>query len=584
MKEWRRYALLVCLCFGGLLGGAENAFSEETPNNLMFQAFPKHSEGGYTDKRTVLQGEAITFYIANALESFPLEIDLFVATSGPRPNWRTVKTFQRLTGNAPDSPCNVQLGCNWKSTFRLTIPENWASGIYRASFPVKLGPGPRFVDFVVAEKTKDSDILILADAQRAFAYNAYAGQNFYASFDKNKKWTSRIKGVHFSFRRPMAGTSAGAGSSPPNSFLNLSFVNYSLTSRLLTVFGKIAFITNDRMENLSLDYLQKYKMIFVHGSQEYLSRSQIDLLKNYVRKGGNIFYSAREFGYGLIRLDKKNDRMIFARDPKHDPLFSKDPGRVTSYIYKLREHGLPTHDPGSFFGVTMEIWKQVEGESKSPFYVIKDGSWVFTGTGYKNGNTILEVRGLMSGAWVEQGADGRYCITSSRIDCDRVEILALSSPHFVPRWKPSKNWKVRAILALIQHGKGKVFIAPPSLLSSDERGLRRVAANVVGNFIGASESRIQSFMNRSNAIIAVKRIAMENKKPRQATHALNQKLGKISKSLTHLSKSVRQLQVSLNSNQVAIRANKKRALRIQGLLIVLLVLSLGAIFIAWKRR
>lgn len=58
---------------------------------------------------------------------------------------------------------------------------------------------------------------------------------------------------------------------------------------------QISYVSNDAISNtVDFDYLKRYPIIVIAGSQEYSSHDQINVFKRYVLKGAVLFLSARE--------------------------------------------------------------------------------------------------------------------------------------------------------------------------------------------------------------------------------------------------------------------------------------------------
>lgn len=430
--------------------------TENSPPNLNFQAYPEYAEGGYANKRTVLQGEQITFYIGNALPSFPAKIYRVTGKSFEADDNKGLLVIQGLRGNSPVYGCTPRKGCDWRPSFQLKIPAHWPSGWYRLAFPVKFSSSQRYVDFIVAEKKNSADILFIYDMQTAYAYNVYAGGSFYFQFDATgkriKKNGGDLQSSWLSFRRPLLRvhhTDSLGFIRPP---YPIPHTDEWFRSWLQKEFS-VAYISNDALEKAGPAYLERYPLMVVVGTQEYLSNKQIELIRHYVTSGGSLYLSAIEFGYGAVRFEDEGETMLYFWKPEWDPIFKTDPKQAAT----LRELN---SDLGEFFGVVMRNGVGLGIDSKySDLKVVNAGHWVFEGTGYSNDETLTRVGGLGVGAWVEKREDGRFCITSSRIDCDKVDVLAIA-PYLPLNQPPGKKGKTFAVLAMIRQGEGQIFVAP----------------------------------------------------------------------------------------------------------------------------
>ena len=218
-----RFFLAVCLVCNLGLALRAHASQEHKPTNPMFEIFKQYSEGGYADRRTVLQGDRINFYIANSLTSFTVKLLHYSFRGKPYPDDKienilvenfstfpilnrnsltTVMTLNKIKGNSPAQYCDPSTGCNWKRSFSIKVPEQWPSGRYFVEFPVKFSKEKRYISFIVAERKPSSNLLFIFDTQTPAAYNFYAGGSFYAYFSGDKKYKSGNSKI-LSFQRPV---------------------------------------------------------------------------------------------------------------------------------------------------------------------------------------------------------------------------------------------------------------------------------------------------------------------------------------------------------------------------------------------
>ena len=478
---------------------SEPAFENHLPN-LMFQAYVEYSEGGYANKRTVLQGDRVTFYIGNALDHFSAKVLRVTGPPGSEKHTQTMLELDGLRGNSPEFGCTPQNGCDWDPTFEITIPSNWPSGWYRLAFPVKYAEELRYVDFIVAERDKSAELLFIFDMQTAHAYNVYAGGSFYGSFDRSGTWVRQPSPTQLSFRRPLV----RSHSFYTPRIVEPVWIPHEEESFRLWLEGNfsVAYISNDALERFGLQYLEQYPLIVIVGTQEYWSNRQVELIKNYVLGGGALYLSAIEFAYGAVRLEQDGEVMRYFLDPREDPIIRTAPEEVATVRAAVS-------DLEDFFGVSLEQGKGLgRGEEFSDLIVVNPESWVFEGLGYSEGDALAGVRGLGVGAWVKQGEDGRYCIVSAKIPCEKTEVLAiapyppLSDSKHVTRDRlidgrvdhtvtilPDKTF---AVVALIEQGKGKMFVGPGGWLNlphphnTDPR-VRTMIKNVIQRLGGFSD-------------------------------------------------------------------------------------------------
>lgn len=460
--------------------------------NLMFRAYPEYSEGGYPDRRTVRQGGAITFHIANALPR--CQANILRVVSYPHP-WQVgsdygnvMKQVELEDLNDPRADCSVEDGCNWKPSLTLQIPREWPSGWYRLEFPVKFSRYLRTIDFIVAESDPRADILFIFDTQMAQAYNVYGGASFYGGFDASGAWEITNRASRVSWRRPVLRsptyqTQARRITNP------VRIPHEEETFRLWLESGyQVAYISNDALAEFGLSYLQRFPVMVIVGKQEYWSEEQLELVRSYVLNGGRLYLSAAEFAYAAIRQDREKDLLYYYYNPRDDPYFEEAPEQLATVRAAIS-------NLGDFFAVSMAygIGLGLSPEF-SPLTIVNAGHRVFENLGYQRGDVLAGIRGLGVGAWVEREVGRKYRVTSASLNPSQVEILAIAPyPPLVPRQHGPAEYthenfnhpltdrlihgearytvrqipeRTYALAAFIRQGRGEMFVGPGGWFNS----------------------------------------------------------------------------------------------------------------------
>lgn len=374
-----------------------------------------------------------------------------------------------MRGNSPAFGCTPQEGCNWEVTYPLTIPDDWPSGYYVLEFPVMHSPIPRHVDFIVAEREPSAPILFVVDFLTAEAYNVYAGASLYGGFEASGVWTAAAMSNQISFRRPLVRSHTYGDAPRITKPVWIPHREEGFRLWLAERFS-LAYISNDALEFVSEDYLEQYSLLVIAGIQEYWTNKMVSVLESYVRNGGNLYLSATEFAFGAVRFEQDGEVIRFFPRGSDDPILAFSPSQVATYR-------AATANLEDFFGVSLEQGKGLGfGEQLAPLTVINPINWAFEGTGYERGDTLTLIKGLTVGGWVRQRGGGRYCIVSSTIPYEQVDVLAIAPYppldtqferqiyirlderlNYVTEKIPKTTF---AIVALIQQGKGMMFVAP----------------------------------------------------------------------------------------------------------------------------
>ena len=384
-----------------------------------------------------------------------------------------LQPVQSITGLQPNSlelKASPEDGCSWEPTYELTIPDDWPSGWYRLEMPAKYAADDRNVDFIVAESQRRGDVLYVFDTQTALAYNVYAGASIYGGFDSSGHWSTRLAANQVSWMRPTV-RSHTYDEELPQIVTPESRPHEGEQFRLeLAEKFNLAYVSNDSLVEMGADYLARYPAMVIAGTQEYWTNPQIELVKEYVRQGGNLYLSAEEFAYGVFRSEQGGRVVRYFNNPRDDLKLGTNPREIASI------RGL-VDSLQDFFGVSLAHgYGLAPSEVFSPLRVVNPQSWVFEGLGYGANDPITSVRGIGVGAWVSN-ENGRYAITSSSIPSADVDVLAIAPYEPIPAWDVLRQADEEidpkimhvpehtpdttyAILALIRQGKGQIFVAP----------------------------------------------------------------------------------------------------------------------------
>lgn len=140
---------------------------------------------GFAYPTSVSKGDTLNFYVNTSAAHFELSIfrSGFYGGSGGR----LIEEIDGLPGKAQPA-CQNDLydtglvSCsNWSSSYSLTIPEDWTSGIYVAKLTRRDTGGQNYMLFVVRDDARDSEILYQQSLFTYHAYNGYGGKSLYNS-------------------------------------------------------------------------------------------------------------------------------------------------------------------------------------------------------------------------------------------------------------------------------------------------------------------------------------------------------------------------------------------------------------------
>lgn len=395
---------------------------------------------GYTDKNSVTQGQAITFYVSVRNDLLPtnynVEIyrvgatDVYKATvSGgpftgqffPLHDKNNQEVFPSDAGNPNKVPIEHRIGCNWPSAFTLNIPSNWPSGFYYAklittSTPAKFGAIP----FVVKEDNpgSTSNMLVVIAWNTYVAYNYFGGGSLYwwtAQFDNSEK--AYIDTV--SFRRPFGyhlhdccvqSDSLGQFNQRERRFIN--WAESASNGYTLEYCIDRDIDQDDPLTQLPL--LSKYKAVLFPGHSEYWSlnmrRNTSDESTNlqqttFMKSGGNVVFFAANNCYWKIDYLTNGTNGLRMHSKKYDLsyLWRRQPEGPEAQWLAVQFHG--TNYPGP----------------NSSNIVKNQNHWIFQGTNLVNEQAF----GLGNPSQgIDEVAAGEVDQTRTNISPSNREVLA----------------------------------------------------------------------------------------------------------------------------------------------------------------
>jgi len=330
------------------------------------KSFWKLAEGGYPGHMSVRQGEEITFHISNSRSYY----DLFVYREGKRRE--LIKTIPNLKGQLQPVPeFGYRDGFRWKVTASLTIPYDWQSGIYIASFPT--AQGIREILFIVRPESPRAPLLLTIAANTYAAYNNVGGKCLYDYISTDNQHANLV-----SFERPLQ----------PDVMGNFYIWDQFFTSWLDAEGYEADYCVNSD-HDAEPHLLESYRANLRIGHDEYNSRNECIQLQRFVQNGGNIVLFCGNAFYSEVDVRNEGRQIFCALPHYHDfPTPLKPETSFLSYIDNQRQRTIgvsytsfvhtKTSTPGVFLAPTT---------GEFGFYRVVDPThWIYEGTNLKEGD------------------------------------------------------------------------------------------------------------------------------------------------------------------------------------------------------
>ncbi|HEX2908929.1 MAG TPA: N,N-dimethylformamidase beta subunit family domain-containing protein [Phototrophicaceae bacterium] len=284
---------------------------------------------GYVSLESVTAGDTLEFFVNTTAPAF----DLYIYRSGYYGGLggRLVETIENLAG-VQQVPCDVDaatglITCSrWAASYRLTIPQEWVSGIYIGKLVRRDNGGENQILFVVRDDERASDILYQMSTTTYQAYNGYGGKSIY-NFNSGECPTvsENARAVKTSMNRPY-GSMIGSVFNP-NIY---DYVEYPLVHWLESQGYDVTYSTNLDTHRSGLpnakNALLSHKLFVSSGHDEYWTQEMRNAVTAARDAGVNLAFFSSNVAYWRIRLE-------------NDPITGKADSVMVGY--KTTESGQP---------------------------------------------------------------------------------------------------------------------------------------------------------------------------------------------------------------------------------------------------
>jgi hypothetical protein len=331
---------------------------------------------GYASAVSLNRGEDIKLYVNTKEPAYTIEV-LRVGWYGGRGMKSMMAPITRRgLAQAPPvmNSASGLIECDWQDPYVLHVPDSgdptaWPSGIYLAKLTTGLTGKQSYIIFVVRDDQRPSDLLFQASVTTYQAYNDWGGRSLY----------SKPKATKVSFNRPyLHGHGTG------------HFLNWELSMVLfLEKEGYDVTYTTDVDTHMHGDLLALHKGFLSAGHDEYWSWQMRDNVEAALDNGVNLAFFGSNVGYWQIRLESSSitgdpDRTIICyKNQNSDPMGrSEDISKRRLTTVMFRSH--PVDRPeDTLVGVMYET-----DPVQSDIVISDASSWIFEGTGLKNGDHL----------------------------------------------------------------------------------------------------------------------------------------------------------------------------------------------------
>lgn len=381
----------VCAALPALASGRDNPIVVENhrPGTTAWQLRRVATDAGgqikgYASAASVDKGGAITFYVTvNPTQTYSINV-YRIGWYGGR-GGRLMRHVGHLKGarqpDCPAAPTTGMVACNWRPSYRLTTKRTWTSGIYLAVL-TNARQDQNYIIFTVRDDRRATPLLYQQPVKTYQAYNGYpevgavTGQytrNCYGS--GNAKNATKV-----SFDRPYSGSGAGQ-------FLTweINFVRWLERS------GFDVSYSTDIDTHAHGNRLLDHRGFLSVGHDEYWSRPMYDAAMAARDGRVNLAFFGANAVYWQVRFEPSersvpNRVMVCYKDAAADPV--ADPG-----LKAVRWRDPPVNRPEQTLIGIQYVSFMPSNALYVPYVVANSSSWVYAGTGFKDGNIVRGIVG-----------------------------------------------------------------------------------------------------------------------------------------------------------------------------------------------
>ena len=337
---------------------------------------------GYANKQSASRGQTIELYVSSDAPVYHVEAYRmgWYQGLGGRLIWRSADVNGSVQAKAKLVQPTRTITTSWKPSLKVHITNDWLPGDYLLK--LVSAKGQSWVPLTVRNDSSHSAVLVVNAVSTWQAYNDWGGYSLYFGPKSNAKTRSQV----VSFDRPYD-WSVDPKLDPSNYVVCCGFVATELgvVTEVERLGLDVSYTTDVDIEQNPSQTLNHKELVF-GGHDEYWTVTKRDAVTNARSHGVNLVFLGPNTLYWRIRYEPSSlgpDRLeVNYRVATDDPLFGKDPSHVTALW-----RALPDPRPESeLTGLTYFCF-----ESDSDGVVSDASSWVFAGTGLKNGDHITRL-------------------------------------------------------------------------------------------------------------------------------------------------------------------------------------------------
>jgi regulation of enolase protein 1 (concanavalin A-like superfamily) len=369
----------------------ENAKPGTTDWKLTSPGYASGTIEGYASLTSVNRGGSIKLFVNTADPTYTLEIfrtGYYQGSGGRRMTTPVTLAGTRQSMPTPD-PATGLIECNWINPYVLNIsggsdPTDWMSGFYYVKLTALPSGKQQYITFVVRDDMRASDLIMAGAVTTSQAYNVWGGKSLYGTSANLSDTANAARKV--SFDRPYYGDETfGAGNYSDKS--DFHFWEWGMVQFLEANGYDVSYATNIDVD-ANPDLLLRHKAFLSVGHDEYWSGAMRDNVEHARDLGINLGFFSANTSYWQVRFEANpttgdSSRVMVG----YKDYCAQDPITPTYYRTCLFRSDRVNRREDAMMGVLYVT------QGRMPFVVEDASHWVFTGTGLKNGDVLVNPDG-----------------------------------------------------------------------------------------------------------------------------------------------------------------------------------------------
>ncbi|MDP9335331.1 MAG: hypothetical protein M3Q30_18775 [Actinomycetota bacterium] len=324
-------------------------------------------------------GDSITLYVSTSAPVFRVEAYRmgWYQGLGGRLVWRSPDVSAKAQTAPTIAEPTRTVTARWEPSMRVHVSRDWVPGDYLLKLVSRMGQS--YVPLTVRNDGSRSPVLVMNAVTTWQAYNDWGGHSLYFGPKQDRRTRSTV----VSFDRPY-NWAIRADLDPSAYAVCCGFLATELgVVTLVERLGLDVAYTTDVDVQEHPAQLLRHKVVVSGGHDEYWSVPKRDAVEAARDRGVNVMFLGPNAVYWRIRLAPSKlgkDRLeVNYRVARDDPLFGKDDAHVTTLW-----RSPPRPRPESTLTGMVFFCFGADNDG-----VVADAtSWVFAGTGLRNGDHI----------------------------------------------------------------------------------------------------------------------------------------------------------------------------------------------------